>query len=309
MITILQTQNEKLVPIEKVVDGAWVNVIDPGKEEIETLRSWGVPEDFITYPLDLDERSRTEKDDGFTLILLRIPYFKSWDEDIPYIAIPLGIIFSDEIIITICRYENDLINSIIKKNGKYFSTLKRNRLILQIMLANANHFLSYLRNIQKIIDQTEDELQRSIRNKEVLELLKYQKCLEYFSTALRSNEIMFERLQRNKFFTIFPDDLDLLEDVIIENQQAIEMTGIAGNLLSQMMDAYASIIQNNQNTIFKIMTAWTIILSLPTIVASFYGMNVALPLAGDENAFLIITGISLIIMLVVIFFFKKINWL
>ena len=177
------------------------------------------------------------------------------------------------------------------------------------MLANANHFLSYLRNIQKIIDQTEDELQRSIRNKEVLELLKYQKCLEYFSTALRSNEIMFERLQRNKFFTIFPDDLDLLEDVIIENQQAIEMTGIAGNLLSQMMDAYASIIQNNQNTIFKIMTAWTIILSLPTIVASFYGMNVVLPLAGDGNAFLLITGISLGIMLVVVFFFKKINWL
>ena len=309
MITILQTQNEKLVPIEKVVDGAWVNVIDPGKEEIETLRSWGVPKDFITYPLDLDERSRTEKDDGFTLILLRIPYFKSWDEDIPYIAIPLGIIFSDEIIITICRYENDLINSILKKNGKFFSTLKRNRLILQIMLANANHFLSYLRNIQKIIDQTEDELQRSIRNKEVLELLKYQKCLEYFSTALRSNEIMFERLQRNKFFTIFPDDLDLLEDVIIENQQAIEMTGIAGNLLGQMMDAYASIIQNNQNTIFKIMTAWTIILSLPTIVASFFGMNVALPLAGDGNAFGIITGISLFIMLVVVFFFKKINWL
>ena len=309
MITILQTQNEKLVPIEKVVDGAWVNVIDPGKEEIETLRSWGVPEDFITYPLDLDERSRTEKDDGFTLILLRIPYFKSWDEDIPYIAIPLGIIFSDEIIITICRYENDLINSILKKNGKFFSTLKRNRLILQILLANANHFLSYLRNIQKIIDQTEDELQRSIRNKEVLELLKYQKCLEYFSTALRSNEIMFERLQRNKFFTIFPDDLDLLEDVIIENQQAIEMTGIAGNLLSQMMDAYASIIQNNQNAIFKIMTAWTIILSLPTIVASFFGMNVALPLAGDGNAFGIITGISLFIMLVVVFFFKKINWL
>lgn len=309
MITILQTQNEKLVPIEKVADGAWVNVIDPNKEEIETLRSWGVPEDFITYPLDLDERSRTEKDDGFTLILVRIPYFQSWDEDIPYIAIPLGIIFSDTIIITICRYENDLINSIIKKNGKYFSTLKRNRLILQIMLANANHFLSYLRNIQKIIDQTEDELQRSIRNKEVLELLKYQKCLEYFSTALRSNEIMFERLQRNKFFTIFPDDLDLLEDVIIENQQAIEMTGIAGNLLSQMMDAYASIIQNNQNAIFKIMTAWTIILSLPTIVPSFYGMNVALPLAGDGNAFLIITGISLVIMLVVIFFFKKINWL
>lgn len=309
MITILQTKNEKLVPIEQLDDGAWVNVVDPTEQEIQKLLTWGIPKDFITYPLDLDERSRTEKDDGYTLILLRIPFFQSWDEDIPYIAIPLGIIFTDQVIITICRYDNDLINSILTRNGKYFSTIKRNRFILQIMLANANHFLSYLRNIQKIIDRIEDELQRSIRNKEVLELLKYQKCLEYFSTALRSNEIMFERLQRNKFFTIFPDDSDLLEDVIIENQQAIEMTSIAGNLLSQMMDAYASIIQNNQNIIFKIMTAWTIILSLPTIVASFYGMNVDLPMAANADAFLILSGISVVIMLAVIVFFKKINWL
>lgn len=309
MIKILQTKNEMLVPIEQITDGAWINVVNPDKKEITQLLSLGIPNDFITYPLDLDERSRTEKDDGYTLILLRIPYFRSWEEDIPYIAIPLGIIFNDQNIITICRYENDLINSILTKKGKYFSTLKRNRFILQIMLANATYFLTYLRSIQKKIDQIEDELQRSIRNKEVLELLKYQKCLEYFSTALRSNELMFERLQRNKFFTIFPDDSDLLEDVIIENQQAIEMTGIAGNLLSQMMDAYASIIQNNQNIIFKIMTAWTIILSLPTIVSSFFGMNIALPFESHPNAFTIVTGISLMIMILVIVFFRRINWL
>jgi len=309
MITILQTQNERLVPIEKIVEGAWINVVNPDEREIEKLLSLGIPKDFITYPLDIDERSRTEKDDGYTLVLLRIPYFRSWEEDIPYIAIPLGIIFNDQNIITICRYENDLINSILTKNGKYFSTVKRNRFILQIMLANATHYLSYLRSLQRKIDTIEDELQRSIRNKEVLELLKYQKSLEYFSTALRSNELMFERLQRNKFFTIFPDDSDLLEDVIIENQQAIEMTGIAGNLLGQMMDAYASIIQNNQNIIFKIMTAWTIILSLPTIVSSFFGMNVSLPFEADPNAFLIIGGISVGIILVVVMFFKRINWL
>ncbi len=309
MITILQTKNETLVPIEKITDGAWINAVNPDEKEVKQLLSLGIPKDFITYPLDLDERSRTEKDDGYTLILLRIPYFRSWEEDIPYVAIPLGIIFNDQYIITICRYESDLVNSILSKNGKYFSTLKRNRFILQIMLANATYFLTYLRSIQKKIDQIEDELQRSIRNKEVLELLKYQKCLEYFSTALRSNELMFERLQRNKFFTIFPDDSDLLEDVIIENQQAIEMTGIAGNLLSQMMDAYASIIQNNQNIIFKIMTAWTIILSLPTIVSGFFGMNIALPFESHPNAFGIVTGISLLIMVVVIVFFRKINWL
>lgn len=309
MITILQTKNEKLLPIEQITDGAWINVVNPDEKEIEQLLSLGIPKDFITYPLDLDERSRTEKDDGYTLILLRIPYFQSFEEDIPYIAIPLGIIFNDQFIITICRYENDLISSILTRNSKNFSTIKRNRFILQIMLANATFFLTYLRSIQKQINRIEDDLQRSIRNKEVLELLKYQKCLEYFSTALRSNELMFERLQRNKFFTIFPDDSDLLDDVIVENQQAIEMTGISENLLSQMMDAYASIIQNNQNIIFKIMTAWTIVLSLPSIVSGFFGMNVDLPLAVNDNAFMTIFGISTGIMLVVIFFFKKVNWL
>lgn len=309
MITILQTKNEMLVPIEQITDGAWINVVNPDEKEIEQLLSLGIPKDFITYPLDLDERSRTEKDDGYTLILLRVPYFKSWEEDIPYIAIPLGIIFNDQYIVTVCRYKNDLINDFQSGDRKNLSTLKRNRFILQIMLANATYFLAYLRNIQKKIDQIEDELQRSIRNKEVLDLLKYQKCLEYFSTALRSNELMFERLQRNKFFTIFPDDSDLLEDVIIENQQAIEMTGISGNLLGQMMDAYASIIQNNQNIIFKIMTAWTIILSLPTIVSGFFGMNISLPFESHPNAFGIVTGISLLIMVAVILFFKKIDWL
>ena len=309
MITILQTKDERLIPIEKIVEGAWINVVDPNEKDIEKLLSLGVPRDFITYPLDIDERSRTEKDDGYTFILLRIPYFRSWEEDVPYIAIPLGIVFNDQHIITICRYKNDLIDSILSKEGKYFSTLKRNRFILQVMLANATYFLTYLRNIQKKIDKIEDELQRSIRNKEVLELLKHQKSLEYFSTALRSNEIMFERLQRNKYFTISPDDSDLLEDVIIENQQAMEMTGIAGNLLGQMMDAYASIIQNNQNIIFKIMTAWTIILSLPTIVSGFFGMNINLPFESHPNAFLIVTGISLLIMLAVIVFFRRINWL
>lgn len=309
MITILQTKNEVLVPIEQITDGAWINVVNPDEKEIEQLLSLGIPKDFITYPLDLDERSRTEKDDGYTLILLRVPYFKSWEEDIPYVAIPLGIIFNDQYIVTVCRYKNDLINDFQAGDRKNLSTLKRNRFILQIMLANATYFLAYLRNIQKKIDQIEDELQRSIRNKEVLDLLKYQKCLEYFSTALRSNELMFERLQRNKFFTIFPDDSDLLEDVIIENQQAIEMTGISGNLLGQMMDAYASIIQNNQNIIFKIMTAWTIILSLPTIVSGFFGMNISLPFESHPNAFGIVTGISLLIMVAVILFFKKIDWL
>jgi magnesium transporter len=176
------------------------------------------------------------------------------------------------------------------------------------MLSTATLFLDSLRKIKKAIDVVEDELEVSIRNKEVLELLKFQKSLEYLSTALKSNELVFERLQRSKFFAQYPDDAELLEDVITENQQAIEMTSIASNLLIQMMDAFASIIQNNQNIVFKIMTSVTIILSLPAIISSFYGMNVSLPLESNPNAFMYIFWISVLAMVIIAIFFKQRDW-
>ena len=165
------------------------------------------------------------------------------------------------------------------------------------------------REINSKVETAEDELQRSVHNRELLELLKFQKSLVYFSTALKSNELIFERLSRQKFFISYPDDADLLEDVIIENLQALEMTNIASNLLVQMMDAYASLIQNNQNIIFKIMTALTIILSLPTIISGYWGMNVGLPMENNPNSFIYLVVISLGIMLMLAMYFKRIDWL
>ena len=189
------------------------------------------------------------------------------------------------------------------------STIKRNRFVLIILFAAATLFLNSLRKIKNKIDVLEDELQSSVRNKEVLELLKFQKSLQYFSTALTSNELIFEKLQRYEFFKQYHEDSDLLDDVITENQQAIEMTSIASNLLIQMMDAFASIIQNNQNIVFKIMTAVTIIMSLPTIISGFFGMNVAIPYENDPNAFLYILIFSIFIMIIIAYIFKKRNWL
>jgi magnesium transporter len=192
---------------------------------------------------------------------------------------------------------------------KTLSTAKRNRFVLQLLLSTANRYLSYLREINKIVDTLEDQLQLSLRNKEVLELLKYQKSLVYFTTALRSNELVMERLQKSQMFRQYPDDEDLLEDVLTENQQAIEMVGIANDILSQMMDAFASIISNNLNSVMKFLASITIVMAIPTMVASFYGMNVDLPLA--HNGFLdfwMVLGISICIALVVIVLFWRKDW-
>ncbi len=309
MITILKTAENKLSTIPQVADGAWVNVVNPTDLEIEETYGLGIPLDFITYSLDLDERPRTEKEAGTTLLLLRIPYYQGDIEDIPYTSIPLGIILCYDSIITICRYEIPFLKNLISKHGQYFSTNKRNRFILQIMLSIANEYLNAVRMINKRVDLIEDQLQKSIHNKEVLELLKYQKSLELLSTALKSNELVFEKMQRSRFFTTYPEDAELLEDVITENQQAIEMTNISSNILSQMMDAFASIISNNQNQVIKVLTSVTIILSLPTLLASFYGMNLALPLQGNNLGFVVIGALSVAVMTMAALFFKKMNWL
>jgi magnesium transporter len=286
-----------------------VNVINPSPIEIEETYGLGIPLDFITYSLDLDERPRTEKEAGTTLLLLRIPYYQGDTEDIPFTSVPLGIILCYDYIITVCRYEIPFLKQLLSKHGQYFSTSKRNRFILQILLAIANQYLDAVRMINKKVDHIEDQLQKSIQNKEVLELLKFQKSLELLSTALKSNELVFEKIQRTRFFATYPEDADLLEDVITENQQAIEMTNIASNLLSQMMDAFASIISNNQNHVIKVLTSVTIILTLPTLFSSFYGMNLTLPMQGSNLGYIVIGSLSVTVMFMAAWFFKKRNWL
>jgi len=309
MITVYKNDELKLTLQTETVDGCWVNVIDPTPEEIVQLTWLGVSQDYLTYPLDLDERARTERENGELMIVLRIPYYQGEDEDVPYITIPLGIILNDRYIITICRRENDVIDEFASGRMKGLNTAKRYRFLLRLLLNTAHKYLTYLRRITKIVDVLEDQLQQSTRNKEVLELLKFQKSLTYFTTALKSNELMMERLQRMQLFKAYPDDEDLLEDVLTENQQAIEMTNIASNILSSMMDAFASIISNNLNSVMKLLAAITIVMSLPTMVFSFYGMNVDLPFQQNENTFLLTIGISFAISLLVLLLFYTRDWL
>jgi len=308
MLNIYKNTPEGLQTLENPTNGCWIKATNPNPEEIEKLQNWEIEPELITYSLDQDEMARVERDEGYTLILLRIPHFQGETHDIPYSTIPMGIIIKDNLIVTICRHESQITN--ILTNGKYrgFKTAKRYRFVLYVLLETATRYLTYLREINRSVDHVEDQLQKSTRNRELLELLKYQKSLVYFTTALHSNEVMMERLQRMRIFNQYDEDEDLLEDVITENQQAIQMTNINAEILSGMMDAFASIISNNLNAVMKVLATLTIVVSLPTLVASFYGMNVSLPGENHPLAFLTVFGISILLSgLAVIIFYKR-DW-
>ncbi len=310
MRTIYKGNEETgITRIDTPVEGCWVNLIDPTTDEIDSIRAFGVPTDFLTYALDLDERPRSEKeDDGTTLIMLSIPFFQGEKYDVPFTTIPLGIILTDKMIITVCKKNNVIIDELLRTKIKGFSTAKRVRFILRILLLTATQFLMYLREINHTVELVEDRLQASMRNKEVLELLKYQKSLVFFTTALKSNELMMERLQKTPLFHRYPEDEDLIEDVITENQQAIEMVGISGNILSSMMDAFASIISNNLNVVMKFLASITIVMSIPTIVTSYFGMNVTLPMQNNNLAYLWIIVIFVVLCLITVFIFIRKDW-
>lgn len=308
MIQIYKNTERGLETLQEPVSGAWINVINPTPREMATLQAMGIPQDYLVYALDIDERARTERN-GDLLILLRVPDYQGSKVDIPFSTVPLGIILSEQYLVTVCIKENDVLQKFTSGNFRGLSTGKRYRFILQILLATANDYLAHLRQITRAVDILEDKLQLSTRNREVLELLKYQKSLTLFTTALKSNELLIKRLQQSLMFKTYPEDEDLLEDVLTETQQAIEMTNIESTILSSMMDAFASIISNNLNGIMKFLASITIILSMPTMIASFFGMNVSLPFEQHPQAFPITLAISLGVSMTVALIFWKRDWL
>ncbi len=309
MIATYKQNEAGLTVLTEPTSGCWINAVNPSNQEIEHLQRLGIPQDYLMYPLDLDERSRFERENGEMLIVLRIPVFQGGEADIPYITVPLGIVLTPEHLITVCRQENEILRDFAAGRVRTLNTAKRNRFILHLLLATAAKYLTYLREINRAVDALEDKLQQSTRNKELLEILKYQKSLTYFTTALKSNELMIKRLQRSDLFSRYPEDEDFLEDVLTETQQAIEMTSISSNILSSMMDAFASIISNNLNGVMKVLASVTIVLSMPTMVASFFGMNVHLPFESHPAAFAGLLGLSFLISITLVLVFIKRDWI
>ncbi len=294
MIRVYKTIDEKLIQLDNIEKDTWVNMINPTQEEINKVCDmFNVDCDHIKAALDEEERARIEKEDNYTVILVDIPIMEKEADSEFYGTIPLGIILSKEFIITTCVKDTPILNDFVIGKVKDFYTFKKTRFILQILYKNAALYLQYLRQIDRKSNKIEKELHKSTKNKELFQLLSLEKSLVYFSTSLRSNEIVLEKMLRHENIKQYPEDKELLEDVIIENKQAIEMGNIYSNILSGMMDAFASVISNNLNIVMKFLTSITIVMSIPTMIASFYGMNVRVPLARNPHAFSIVLFISL----------------
>ena len=242
-------------------------------------------------------------EDGYNMILVDIP---SLDEKDRYVTIPLGIYMTKEHIITICLEESPVLKAFVNRRVREFYTFKKTRFVFQILYRNAASYLRYLRIIDRKSDQIEEKLHISQKNSELIELLELEKSLVYFTTSLRSNEVVLEKLLRTERVKKYPEDEDLLEDVIIENKQAIEMANIYSGILSGMMDAFASVISNNLNIVMKFLATVTIVLSIPTMIASFFGMNFDnIPLGHSPFGFFTIIVLTLIISGVVALLFRK----
>lgn len=292
--------------------GNWINMVAPTEEEIKKVcTKLKIQPDFIKYSLDYEEKARIdmEEDDNTILFIIDVPIIEKENNEQVYSTMPLGmIVVRDDYFITVSLKSNKVISELEKLKNNVI-TYKKSRTILQIFYKNAELYLKYLKKINKETEVAESVLKNSLKNKELLKMLSLEKSLVYFTTSLKANEVVMEKTLRGKIIKLYDEDEDILEDAIIENKQAIEMAKIYREILNETMDAYASIISNNLNIVMKVLTTITIILSIPTIIGSFWGMNVAVPFSQNPYGFYIVIGLSLLISLITFLIFKKRNML
>ena len=306
MIRIFKTEDGIMHEKDELQPGSWIAMTNPTASEIMDIADmYQIDPDHIKAPLDEEERSRIEVEDSYTLILVDIPSIEERSGKDWFVTIPMGIITTNEVLITVCLEETPVLTSFMDGRVRDFHTFMKTRFILQILYKNATQ---YLRIIDKKSEVIERKLHQSQKNSELIELLELEKSLVYFTTSLRSNEVVLEKLLRTEKVKKYPEDTDLLEDVIIENKQAIEMANIYSGILSGTMDAFASVISNNLNIVMKFLATVTIVMSIPTMVASFYGMNVnshGMPFADSPYGFGIVLVLALLLSLIVAFIFNK----
>ena len=297
--------DESLEKIKRVETGAWINLVSPTEDELsEISEKTGADKDLLKASLDWDEKPRTEIDGKNRLIIARVPYT---EKDVMY-TLPLGIMITEKHIITVSNTENIVISDFIENRVKTFYTTKKTRFCLQILARTNRNYQKFLNEIEKKIDELEKSIMKSFKNEEIIQLLALQKSLVYINTAVVSNEKVLERITGGKIIKLYEEDEELLEDIVIDNKQSIDMVNIYINILSNTMDASASLISYNLNIVMKFLASVTIILAIPTIVSSFYGMNVELPFEHVPHAFLIVFFMCSALMGLAIYIFNKRNY-
>ena len=311
MIQFFKNINHQTVEVEQAADGTWINILPPLKQqEFSNLSSeLDIPLDFLTDSLDIDERPRFEEEDKVKLIVIKTPTENnSFNEsDAYYITIPICIILTHTQIVTVNSFENGAIKKFLNTFQNRHPD-KKNMMVLKIFEKITTAYIEYLKEINQRRNIMEQKLYASNRNEELLELMKIQKSLVYFVTALRSNEMMLLKIERTNFLGLNEDEKELLHDLIVDISQALEMANIYTNILSSTLDAFASIISNNLNNVLKRLTSITIILSLPALVTGIYGMNVPIPYANSPHAFYIPIILSVGLSVVISWYFLKKKW-
>ncbi|RFM25817.1 magnesium transporter CorA family protein [Deminuibacter soli] len=311
MIQFFKNINHQTVEIDKPENGTWVNLVPPFKEEefVDLSETLDIPIEFLRDSLDIDERPRFELADNVRFIVIKTPAENNSfnDSDAYYITIPICIILTHNQIVTVNSFDNGAIKKFLNTFEKRHPD-KRNMMVLKVFEKIVQNFMEYLKEINQKRNLYEQKLYDSNRNEELLYLMRIQKSLVYFITALRSNELLMMKLERTDFLGLNEEERAYLNDLIVETSQALEMANIYTNILSSTLDAFASIISNNLNNVMKRLTSITIILSLPALVTSIYGMNVDIPFSHSSHAFYIPVLLSLGISIVISWYFMKKKW-
>ena len=306
---IYLTQDGVTDIISEPTKDCWICMTNPSEEELEAVQSlYNIDPDDLSAALDEEETSRIDVEDNYTLILIDIPTVEVRNDKNRYVTIPLGIILLQDSIITVCLEDTPLLNLFTGKRASQFSTHMKSRFIFQILFANAKLYLRYLRSINKQSESLEKSLHDSTENSVLIDMMELGKSLLYFTTSLKATDNVLDKLTKTSTIKRYPEDEELLEDVIVENHQALEMSEIYSGILNGMMDAYASIISNNMNVVQKFIAVATVVLSIPNIVFGAYGMNLALegmPLARSKYAFFLIIIISVILSYITYLYFQK----
>jgi magnesium transporter len=302
MVHYFKNVNNETVEIDKPENGIWVNLVPPFKEEefFELGEELDIPIEFLRDSLDIDERPRYELEDNVKFIVIKTPTENNSfnDSDAFYITIPICIILTHNHIVTVNSFDNGAIKKFLNTFQKRHPD-KRNLMVLKIFEKVVTNFMDYLKEINQRRNLLEQKLYDANRNEELLELVRIQKSLVYFVTALRSNELLMMKLERTNFLSLNDEEREVLNDLLVDYSQALEMANIYTNILSSTLDAFASIIANNQNEVLKRLTTLTLILTVPTLIASIYGMNTPIPYKNSPYTFWIPVIISFIILVVV----------
>ncbi|MDR1415585.1 MAG: magnesium transporter CorA family protein [Odoribacteraceae bacterium] len=307
MITFLKG-HVGLAPLERWEPDCWINVVEPSDEDARYLtRELNVPPSFLQDIEDVDERSRLETEDDWMLMILRVPC--KVDDTIPFITVPFGFILKEDIFITVCHHRAEMIQDfVLYANRKSVRVASTWDLLFRLFLSSSVWYLKYLKQISAQMSMAEQELERSIRNEELQRLLKIEKSLVFFITSLQGNDNLLARMKNLKSRRCFFDE-ELMEDVEIEQRQAQDTVRIYSDILSGTMDAYASVISNNLNIVMKRMTSVSLILMLPTLIASLYGMNVPNGFEGAAWGFAAVILVSALVSMVGYLFFRWRRWL